>query len=71
MLLSGRREVGGSGGETNDAAKDVDLLLVSVVATVAGGQKVHILLFVLRIAYTETREVERLKKTTTKPFGNV
>lgn len=63
MLLSGRREVGGSGGKTDDAAKGVELLLTLVAATVAGRQKVDILLFVLRITDTETREAECLKTT--------
>ena len=35
-LLSGGREVAGSVGETDDAAKGVELLLVLVVVTVAG-----------------------------------
>ena len=67
--MSGKEENGG-GGDAVDAAKGVELLVALVVAAVAGGDRVDILLLVVRIDDTEIREAERLKTTATKPLRN-
>ena len=58
--MSGGREVSGRGGETDDAAKGVELLLVFVAAAVAGGQKVDIPLSYALLTQRRTREAEPL-----------
>lgn len=63
--MSGKEENAG-GDDAVDAAKGVELLVALVAAAVAGGDRVDILLLVVRIDDTEIREAERLKTTTTK-----